>query len=84
MMTFLEFEKPIAELEGKIRELRSLAGGSGNVDISSEVGQLETKLGKLLKDTYADLSPSQKIQVARHPERPHFSDIIDQLFTEFT
>lgn len=84
MMTFLEFEKPIAELEGKIRELRSLAGGSGNVDISSEVGQLETKLGKLLKDTYADLSPSQKIQVARHPERPHFSDIIDHLFTEFT
>ncbi len=84
MMTFLEFEKPIAELEGKIRELRSLAGGSGNVDISSEVGQLETKLGKLLKDTYADLSPSQKIQVARHPERPHFSDIIEHLFTEFT
>jgi len=84
MMTFLEFEKPIAELEGKIRELRSLAGGSGNVDISSEVGQLETKLGKLLKDTYADLSPSQKIQVARHPERPHFSDIAAHLFTDFT
>ena len=84
MMTFLEFEKPIAELEGKIRELRSLAGGSGNVDISSEVGQLETKLGKLLKDTYAELSPSQKIQVARHPERPHFSDLIAHLFTDFT
>ncbi len=84
MMTFLEFEKPIAELEGKIRELRSFAGGSGGVDVSPEVGQLETKLGKLLKDTYADLSPSQKIQVARHPERPHFSDIVAHLFQDFT
>jgi len=84
MMTFLEFEKPIAELEGKIRELRSFAGGGGSVDISSEVGQLETKLGKLLKETYAGLTPSQKIQVARHPERPHFSDIVAHLFTEFT
>ena len=84
MMTFLEFEKPIAELEGKIRELRSFAGGSGDVDISSEVGQLETKLGKLLKETYATLSPSQKIQVARHPERPHFSDIVAHLFDDFT
>jgi len=84
MMTFLEFEKPIAELEGKIRELRSFAGGSDNVDISSEVGQLENKLGKLLKDTYSELTPSQKIQVARHPERPHFKDIVEHLFTDFT
>ncbi len=84
MMTFLEFEKPIAELEGKIRELRSFAGGAGQVDISSEVGQLETKLGKLLKETYAGLSPSQKIQVARHPERPHFQDIVGHLFDDFT
>jgi len=84
MMTFLEFEKPIAELEGKIRELRSFAGGAGDVDISSEVGQLETKLGKLLKDTYATLSPCQKMQVARHPERPHFSDVVGHLFTDFT
>ncbi len=84
MMTFLEFEKPIAELEGKIRELRSFAGGAGQVDISSEVGQLETKLSKLLKETYAGLSPSQKIQVARHPERPHFQDIVGHLFEDFT
>nr|WP_228073816.1 acetyl-CoA carboxylase carboxyltransferase subunit alpha [Kordiimonas pumila] len=84
MMTFLEFEKPIAELEGKIRELRSFAGGSDGVDLSSEVGQLETKLGKLLKETYSDLSPAQKIQVARHPERPHFIDIVEHLFTDFT
>lgn len=84
MMTFLEFEKPIAELEGKIRELRSFSGGSGDVDISVEVGQLETKLGKLLKETYAGLTPSQKIQVARHPERPHFGNIVDHLFEDFT
>ena len=84
MMTFLEFEKPIAELEGKIRELRSCSGGSGDVDISVEVGQLETKLGKLLKETYAGLTPSQKIQVARHPERPHFGDIVEHLFEDFT
>jgi len=84
MMTFLEFEKPIAELEGKIRELRSFAGGSGDVDISSEVGQLETKLGKLLKETYEGLSPAQKMQVARHPERPHFGDIVGKLFDDFT
>ena len=84
MMTFLEFEKPIAELEGKIRELRSFSGGSGDVDISVEVGQLETKLGKMLKETYAGLTPSQKIQVARHPERPHFGDIVDHLFEDFT
>jgi acetyl-CoA carboxylase carboxyl transferase subunit alpha len=84
MMTFLEFEKPIAELEGKIRELRSFAGGSGDVDISSEVGQLETKLGKLLKETYEGLSPAQKMQVARHPERPHFGNIVGKLFDDFT
>lgn len=84
MMTFLEFEKPIAELEGKIRELRSFSGGGGDVDISLEVGQLETKLGKLLKETYAGLTPSQKIQVARHPERPHFSDLVGHLVEDFT
>ncbi len=84
MMTFLEFEKPIAELEGKIRELRSFSGSGKDVDLSAEVGQLETKLGKLLKETYAGLSPWQKMQVARHPERPHFSDIIEHLFEDFT
>ncbi|WP_191251443.1 acetyl-CoA carboxylase carboxyltransferase subunit alpha [Kordiimonas sediminis] len=84
-MTFLEFEKPIAELEGKIRELRSFSPGSGKgeVDITAEVSQLEGKLSKLLKDTYADLSPKQKMQVARHPERPHFSDIANHLFEDF-
>ena len=81
-MTFLEFEKPIAELEGKIRELRGLSGGG--VDISSEVGQLETKLDRLLKETYTKLSSWQKMQVARHPERPHYRDIVEHLFDDYT
>lgn len=81
MMTFLEFEKPIAELEGKIRELRSFKGGT---DLTAEVGQLETKLGKLLKETYEGLTPAQKMQVARHPERPHFGDLVAHLFEDFT
>ncbi len=84
MMTFLEFEKPIAELEGKIRELRSFSGTGGDVDITHEVGQLEGKLGKLLRETYKGLKPHQKMQVARHPERPHMSDLVTHLFDEFT
>lgn len=79
MMTFLEFEKPIAELEGKIRELRS-----GTVDVASEVAQLETKLAKLMRETYANLSAHQKTQVARHPERPHTTDIVGHLMDDFT
>lgn len=82
-MTFLDFERPIAELEGRIRELKTFAPGRSDVDISSEVTQLEGKLGRMLKDTYASLTPPQKMQVARHPERPHFSDIAEQLFEDF-
>lgn len=84
MITFLDFEKPIAELEGKIRELRQLSGAEETVSISDEVGLLETKLDKMLRDTYGRLSPWQKIQVARHPERPHFSDYVDALITDYT
>jgi len=83
MMTFLEFEKPIAELEGKIRELQGMHDSTG-VDIQSEVTQLQSKLDKLLKNTYEDLTPWQKTQVARHPERPHFTDIIEELFDDYT
>lgn len=83
MMTFLDFERPIAELEGRIRELKSFAPGRSDVDISSEVGQLEGKLSRMLKDTYASLTPPQKMQVARHPERPHFKDIAAQIFDDF-
>ncbi len=83
MMTFLEFEKPIAELEGKIRDLRSFAP-SGGVDVSSEISQLEGKLSRLLKETYSELTPHQKTLVARHPERPHTCTIINHLMEDFT
>ncbi len=82
-MHFLDFEKPIAELEGKIEELRHLAGG-GEVNIADEVGKLQGKAEKLLQQTYAKLSPWQKILVARHPERPHSVDYIDALIEDFT
>ncbi|WP_374765075.1 acetyl-CoA carboxylase carboxyltransferase subunit alpha [Yunchengibacter salinarum] len=84
MITFLDFEKPIAELEGKIRDLKRLSGDGGDVDITAEVGQLEKKLTRMLRETYADLTPAQKMQVARHPERPHFRDIAGHLFQDFT
>jgi len=84
MITFLDFEKPIAELEAKIRELRQLAGGEGTVSISDDVGRLEGKLDKMLRETYQKLSPAQKMQVARHPERPHFRDYVHTLFEGFT
>jgi acetyl-CoA carboxylase carboxyl transferase subunit alpha len=83
MRHFLEFEKPLAELEGKIEELRHLADG-GDLNIADEVERLETKVDRLLKQTYAKLSPWQKVQLARHPERPHGSDYIAGLITEFT
>lgn len=81
-MHFLEFEKPIAELEGKIAELRHLSDGDG-VNIAEEVTRLETKVQKDLKATYAKLTPWQKTLVARHPQRPHCLDYIDALITDF-
>lgn len=83
MVTFLDFEKPIAELEARIRDLKTSATG-GAVDIDAEVKRLETKTQKLLRDTYAKLTPWQKAQVARHPARPHFNDIVSQLVEGFT
>jgi acetyl-CoA carboxylase carboxyl transferase subunit alpha len=82
-MHILEFEKPIAELEGKIEELRHLSDG-GDVNIADEVGKLQTKVDKLLRSTYAKLSPWQKTQVARHPERPHALAYIKALIEDFT
>lgn len=78
----LDFEKPIAELEGKIRELRHLSDESG-LSIADEVGKLETRLNKLLKSTYGKLDAAQKVQVARHVNRPHGSDYISGLITDF-
>ena len=81
-MHILEFEKPIAELEGKIEELRHLAD-NGDVNIAEEVSRLQVKVDKLLRSTYAKLTPWQKTQVARHPERPHFMDYVGALIEEF-
>ncbi len=85
MQTFLDFETRIAELQGKIAELKSIGEGDGKgVLISDEVKQLEGKLAKSLADLYADLDPWQKTQVARHPDRPHTRDYIAELITDFT
>src|SRR5882757_10568896 len=75
MLTYLDFEKPIAELETRVAELRETAS-NGSIDIDPEIEKLESKAAKLLRDTYAKLTPWQKAQVARHPERPHFKDYI--------
>ncbi len=82
MPTFLDFEKPIAELQARIDELRDTAAG-GEVDIEAEVGKLQAKSDKLLKDVYSRLTPWQKTQVARHPERPHFKHYVARLITDF-
>ncbi|HTV89119.1 MAG TPA: acetyl-CoA carboxylase carboxyltransferase subunit alpha [Stellaceae bacterium] len=83
MRHFLDFERPIAELEGKIDELRHLSNDSG-LNIAEEVGRLEAQVGRLLGQSYARLTPWQKVQVARHPERPHCLDYIDGLIDDFT
>jgi len=82
MLTYLEFEKPIAALDAKIHELRETAT-AGDIDIDSEVAKLEVKSSKLLKDTYAKLTPWQKTMVARHPERPHFKHYVAGLTDDF-
>jgi acetyl-CoA carboxylase carboxyl transferase subunit alpha len=84
MPSFLDFEAPVAELEGKIAELRALAAGDKTVSIAEEVKSLEKKAAKSLSDLYQNLDPWQKAQVARHPERPHAIDYIGSLITEFT
>ena len=83
MQAFLDFEAPVAELEGKIAELRALAQGDASVSISDEVKSLEKKASKILADLYANLEPWQKSQVARHPDRPHALDYIKALITDF-
>lgn len=83
MASFLEFEKPVAALEAKIAQLRSAAGEDDDVDISKELQRLEQKSAKLLESTYANLTPWQKTQVARHSSRPHFHDYISLGFDHF-
>ncbi|WP_088310590.1 acetyl-CoA carboxylase carboxyltransferase subunit alpha [Novosphingobium sp. B 225] len=82
MVSYLEFEKPVAALEKRIAELRQTAS-AGDVDISAEIRRLEMKGADLLASTYAALTPWQKTQVARHPMRPHFKDFVEQCFTDF-
>jgi acetyl-CoA carboxylase carboxyl transferase subunit alpha len=82
MRSYLDFEKPVAELESKIDELRTLAA-SGS-DIGDEIARIEEKAGQALADLYANLTPWQKTLVARHPQRPHFNDFVSALVTEFT
>ena len=82
MVSYLEFEKPIAALEARIAELRATAE-QGDLDISQEIQRLEKKSAGLLESTYAALTPWQKTQVARHPMRPHFRDYIEAIFTGF-
>lgn len=82
MVSYLEFEKPVATLEARIAELRAAAKG-GDVDIAAEIRRLEMKSADLLASTYAALTPWQKTQVARHPMRPHFRDFIAGAFTDF-
>jgi acetyl-CoA carboxylase carboxyl transferase subunit alpha len=82
MASFLDFEKPIAELQGRIDELRDTAEG-GALDIDAEVERIQAKSDKLLRDTYARLTPWQKTQVARHPERPHFKHYVGRLIDDF-
>jgi len=83
MPTFLDFEKPIAEIEGKIEELRHLTE-AGELNIADEVSKLQEKVNRLLKQTYSKLTPWQKVQVARHPDRPHFSDYVEALVEDYT
>ena len=85
MRTYIEFEKPIAELEAKVAELRSLHQDAGNnVSVGDEIATLEQKARQLLSETYAKLTPWQKTQVARHPERPHCLDYIETLIKDFS
>jgi acetyl-CoA carboxylase carboxyl transferase subunit alpha len=79
---FLDFERPVAELESKIEELRHLST-NGELNIADGVGRLESTANRLLRQTYSRLTPWQKVQVARHPERPHCLDYIAGLITEF-
>jgi acetyl-CoA carboxylase carboxyl transferase subunit alpha len=82
MRSYLDFEKPVAELDAKIDELRALAA-SGS-DIADEISRVEDKAGQALDELYAALTPWQKAQVARHPQRPHCVDYVSALITEFT
>ena len=84
MFNYLDFEKPVADLEGKILELKKPSDSGDAVDVGEEVARLERRAQEALRDIYRQLTPWQKVQVARHPDRPHCLDYVRALFTEFT
>ena len=84
MRSYLEFEKPVADLEGQIQELRVLAESGTAVDVADEIAKLEAKAAQALTDLYQKLTPWQKTQIARHPDRPHFVDYCAALIDDFT
>ena len=83
MRSYLDFEKPVAELEAKVEELRALAAEGDAIAVGEEIGRMEAKAAAALEDIYGTLTPWQKTQVARHPQRPHCLDYIATLITEF-
>ena len=84
MTNYLDFEKPLAEIEGKAEELRALARQNEEMDVESEAAALDKKAADMLQELYKTLTPWRRCQVARHPQRPHCKDYIDALFTEYT
>ena len=83
MRHFLDFEKPIANLEGKVEELRHMST-DGSINIADEIGKLQTRIERELKQTYEKLGAWEKVQVARHPDRPKIRNIFGRLFDDFT
>jgi acetyl-CoA carboxylase carboxyl transferase subunit alpha len=83
MRSYLDFEKPLAELEAKIEELRAVQGDSGEVQVDEEIARLESKARQTLQELYGELTPWQKTQVARHPQRPHCLDFVQALIEDF-
>ena len=83
-MNYLDFEKPLAEIEGKAEELRAMARREEGMDVEDQAKALDKKAADMLRDLYKDLTPWRKCQIARHPDRPHCRDYIERLFTEYT
>jgi len=83
-MHYLDFEKPLAEIEGKAEELRAMARSNKEMDVEKEAAALDGKAGSLLRDLYKGLTPWQKCLVARHPDRPHCKDYVEALFSDYT
>src|ERR1700722_8976927 len=83
MRSYLDFEKPVAELEAKVEELRAMQSGGDAIAINDEIGRIEVKAAQALKELYGDLTPWQKTQVARHPQRPHCLDYVGVLISDF-